>query len=168
MRCSTCRLVSTTPTFRLRPILLPCGALLNFLDNTDTQCDFTPGETVRRNSCENDWYFDLDMRISQELPFIGALTGIADDRIELFADFDNFLNILDNGWNIFPSPCRLPQTLDVARGGVDDQGRYIINSFNQNYLPTDNDPTTPDYGSSNAVSTSSSVWRIQVGVRYEF
>ena len=147
------------------------GQLLEFLNTTDTQCKFTPGQTVTRNSCENDWYFDLDMRLSQELPFLGSLTGVADDRIELFADFDNFLNLIDDSANVFRRRGGFQQTLDVAglaRNGVDDDGRYIIESFNQNYMPTDNDPATADYGGSNTVSTSSSVWRIQVGVRYEF
>lgn len=142
--------------------------LLNFLNNTDEQCEFTPGQTISRNSCKNDWYFDLDMRISQELPFLGSLTGVVNDRIELFADFDNFLNLIDDSANVFRRRGGFQQTLDLAGVDVDDEGRYIIQSFNQNYMPTDNDPDTPDYGSSNTVSTSSSVWRIQVGVRYEF
>ena len=142
--------------------------LLNFLANTDEQCDVTPGRTVTRNTCENDWYFDLDMRFSQELPFLGSLTGISNDRIELFADFDNLLNLIDDSANVFRRRGGFQQTLDLVGGDVDEEGRYIITSFNQNYMPTDNDPDTADYGSSNAVSTSSSIWRIQVGVRYEF
>ncbi len=136
-----------------------------------SDCDFTPGQSIERNSCDNDWYYDLDMRISQDLPFIGRLTGVADDRIELFADFDNFLNLLDNGWNVFRRRGGFSQTVDLAEAGasypdpnrpdrfinvpaVDDQGRYVISDFDAN--------------DENTVSTSASVWRIQVGVRYEF
>lgn len=133
-------------------------------------CDFTPGQTIERNSCDNDWYYDLDMRISQDLPFIGRLTGVADDRIELFADFDNFLNLLDNSWNVFRRRGGFSQTVDLVEAGAtyedpitgrrinvpafDNQGRYVISDFDANDV--------------NDVSTSASVWRIQVGVRYEF
>lgn len=114
-------------------------------------CEYTPGASIKRNTCRNPWHYDMDLRISQELPFIGKLTGIADDRIELFADFDNFLNFLDSGWN------RLKfrnEFLDVVDVDVDNDGTYIIDGFN------------PD--DQQFVSISSSAWKLQVGVRYEF
>ena len=74
-----------------------------------------------------------------------------EDRVELFADFDNFLNLLDSGWNVFRNR---DYAVAVVDGGVDAQGRYVITNFN----PDDEE----------IVRTSSSVWRIQVGLRYEF
>jgi len=117
-------------------------------------CDFEPGETIKRNTCRNDWFFDLDMRISQEIPFIGSFTGIAKDRIELFADFSNLLNLIDSGANILRSRGGFNGLVDVADGDVDDEGRYIIDGFN------------PD--DQNFISINSSAWRIQIGARYEF
>ena len=114
-------------------------------------CDYTPGQSIRRNTCNNPWHYDLDLRFSQELPFIGSLTGLVDDRIELFADFDNFLNLLDSGWNRLKFQ---PEFTDVVDGDVDGAGRYIIDDF----APDDDQ----------FVSISSSAWKIQVGVRYEF
>ena len=119
-------------------------------------CDFTPGQTIRRNTCSDDWYYDMDLRISQELPFVGSLTGLVEDRLTLFADIDNFLNMLDSSWNtrrargIFGDG----QLVDVADGNFDSAGRYVITDFD------------PD--DEQQISTSASVWRIQVGVRYEF
>ncbi len=129
------------------------AALLDYLNNSEVaeQCDFTFGESIKRNTCRNDWSYDVDLRFSQEIPFIGSFTGIAEDRIELFADFDNFLNLIDDSANISRSR---DQFVDLVDGGVDDQGRYIIDGFN----PDDD----------NDISTTSSIWRIQVGVRYEF
>ena len=126
------------------------AALVDYVAN-QTDCDFTPGQSIERNTCTNDWFEDLDIRISQELPFIGRLTGITNDRIELFADFDNFLNLIDSSENIFRTR---GDFVDVVDGGVDDQGRYIIDDFN------------PD--DQNDIGISSSAWRIQLGVRYEF
>jgi len=108
------------------------------------------GRSIRRNTCRNDWFYDLDLRFRQELPGPGRLLGL-NDRIEVYADFDNFLNLLDSSWNVSRSR---GLTVPVVEGNVDPQGRYIITNFN---------PQDQEF-----VSTSSSVWRIQVGVRYEF
>ena len=131
-------------------------ALLDYLETSEVgkQCKFNLGESIARNTCRNDWFYDMDLRFSQEIPFIGSLTGLVEDRIELFADFDNFLNFVDDGWNVFRRRGGFSQTVDLVDAGVDSAGRYIITGFN----PEDN----------NSVSTSPSVWRIQLGVRYEF
>ena len=123
-------------------------SLINYVGTTN--CKFTSGQTIRRNTCRNDWVFDLDLRLSQELPGPGRFFGI-EDKIELFADFDNFLNILDSNWNVFRNRGGL---VDVVDGGVDAAGRYVISGFN------------PD--DQNRVGFSSSVWRIQIGARYRF
>ncbi len=132
------------------------GALLSFdsdgnpQNNVFGKCNFSAGQSISRNSCRNDWVFDLDMRFSQEIPGPGRLFGVK-DKIELFADFDNVLNMLDSGWNTF-NP--VGEFVDLVDGGVDADGRYIITGFN----PDDD----------NNVGFSSSIWRIQLGVRYEF
>lgn len=129
------------------------ASLLNYLATSEVggQCDFTPGESIARNTCTNDWHFDLDLRFSQELPFIGKLTGLTDDRVTLFADFNNFLNLLDGSWNVLRAR---GDFVDLVDGGVDSQGRYIISGFN------------PD--DQNNLRIGPSAWRIQIGARYEF
>lgn len=109
------------------------------------------GGTVERNSCRNDWFYDLDFRFSQELPGPGRLIGV-EDKIELFADFDNFLNFIDSGANVFRNR---GFSASLADGNFDPQGRYIITNFRRDDLIEN-------------ISTSSSIWRIQVGARYEF
>ncbi|EAQ28957.1 putative outer membrane protein with a TonB box [Erythrobacter sp. NAP1] len=128
-------------------------SLLDYLATSDVgeACDFELGESIERNTCRNDWHYDLDLRFSQELPFIGSLTGIVEDRVELFVDFENFLNLLDSSANIRR---QRTQFLDLVDGGVDDQGRYIISGFR----PDDD----------NNIGISASAWRIQIGARYEF
>ena len=143
-------------------------------------CDFEPGQTIGRNTCRNDWHYDMDLRVSQELPFIGSLTGIKQDRIEVFADIANFLNLLDSGANILRSRGGFNGLVSVADAGisiadpdfvddpndpndrpdtlrpdaVDSQGRYAIGGF------------APD--DQNFIAINPSAWRIQLGVRYEF
>lgn len=132
-------------------------ALLNaYLDDSDVadQCGITRGQTIGRNTCRNDWHYDLDLRFSQELPFIGSLTGITDDRIEVFADFANFLNLIDSGANILRSRGGFNGLVPVVDTDVDDDGRYVLSNFN----PDDR----------NSIAIGPSAWRIQIGARYEF
>ena len=117
-------------------------------------CDLAGGASINRNSCRNDWHFDLDLRFSQELPFIGTLTGITEDRIEVFADFANFLNLISDGANLLRSRGGFNGLVPVAGTSVDDQGRYQIDDFN------------PD--DQNSIAIGPSAWRIQLGVRYQF
>ncbi|TRD10977.1 hypothetical protein FGU71_03300 [Erythrobacter insulae] len=154
------------PTGLTDPNLSPSsdfGAVAQFLDAlnggdsivSQLNCDFTPGQTISRNTCRDDWFVDLDFRISQELPFIGSLTGIANDRIEVFADFSNFLNMIDNGWNIRRSFGDFDGRVALLTGEFDGEGRYVLDSFRA-------------FEGEAFTSVNSSVWRIQVGARYEF
>ncbi len=108
------------------------------------------GQSIIRNSCENPWHYDVDLRFSQELPGVGRALGLVDDKFELFADFDNFLNFIDKDANRLT----FRNDVDVVDGGVDTQGRYVISDYN----PNDREN----------LSISSSAWKIQLGVRYEF
>lgn len=114
------------------------------------------GRTVTRNNCTNDWYFDLDLRVSQELPGPGRLFGV-NDKFRVYAMFDNFLNFLDSDWNV-QRRRNFFGVQDIARTtGVDAQGRYIITEYNGGTFDSDNQ-----------INVSSSVWRLKFGVSYEF
>ena len=127
------------------------GNLLYDGSGVAEECDITFGASATRNSCRNPWSFDLDLRFSQELPFIGSLTGVTDDRVELFLDFDNVLNFIDKNANRVRFR---NQFVDLIDGDYDDDGLYVLDGFN----PDD------QYN----ISTSASAWKFQVGVRYEF
>lgn len=116
------------------------------------------GSTITRNTCEGDWYYDMDLTFSQEIPGPGHLFGYKEDKIKLYGTIDNFLNLLDDSWNV--QRRRDYRGLqDVASStGVDAQGRYIISGFNgDSAIATDN-----------AINFSSSVWRIKIGLSYDF
>jgi Carboxypeptidase regulatory-like domain/TonB dependent receptor len=109
------------------------------------------GKTVPRNSCTNDSFYDLDLRFSQELPGPGRLFGV-EDSIRLFVDFDNFLNLIDDGANVFR---RFGYEVSpVGLSGIDSAGRYIVSGTTEQQT--------------NAIQTSSSLWRIQFGISYKF
>ncbi|MGC1467748.1 MAG: hypothetical protein WA793_00045, partial [Sphingorhabdus sp.] len=122
------------------------------------------GRTIERNSCSNNWYYDLDLSISQELPGPGRLFG-REDKLKLFASFDNFLNMLNSGWNIQRRRDFAGRQDIASISGVDSAGRYIISGFTANNL---NAEGVRDFDADNFINTSSSVWRIKVGVSYDF
>ena len=119
------------------------------------------GQTVPRNSCSNDWYFDVDLSFSQEIPGPGRLFG-RNDKLKLYATVDNFLNLLDNDWNVQRRRNYLGFQ-DLAKvSGVDAQGRYI-------FVPSSaSNPGYTNFNADNQINFSSSLWRIKVGVSYEF
>ena len=118
------------------------------------------GKTVARNSCSNDWYYDLDLRLSQDLPGPARLLGVGGmrDSLQIYAMFDNFLNFLDDGWNIQRRRNFAGLQEIAGTGGIDDQGRYIIDSFLGEEF----------FQEENFINVSSSVWRLKVGISYKF
>lgn len=122
----------------------------SFISATKCLNDFR-GQTVPRNTCRNPWFYDLDLRFSQEIPGPMKAFGLRDDKIRLFVDFDNFLNFIDDGSNVSR---RFSYSEAVVRADVDAQGRYVYSSFLGLRDPF--------------VGTSSSLWKIQLGVSYDF
>lgn len=120
------------------------------------------GRTIPRNTCTNDWYYDLDLSFSQELPGPLSAFGVADDSIRLYATFDNFLNFLNDSWNVQRRRNFSGLQEVVGTSGVDAQGRYIITPL------TGGVTTQANYDADNQINVSSSVWRLKVGVSYRF
>ncbi|MBB3033961.1 TonB-dependent receptor [Alteriqipengyuania lutimaris] len=136
-------------------------SLVDYTSGLNCARDYA-GRTIEKNTCTGDWYYDLDIRVSQEIPGPGRLFGLSNDRIELFADFDNFLNLIDEDANVLRNRdfFGLVSVADAGISGVnggapvDSEGRYIIGNFD----PNDDED----------LSIGGSLWRIQFGVRYEF
>ncbi len=131
------------------------------------------GRTIDRNTCTNDWYYDLDLSFSQELPGPGRLFGVRgmNDSLRVYAMFDNFLNFLNENWNV--QHRRNFSGLQEVSGlsGVDAQGRYIITPLSGGCsTPTQTNCTTPasNFASDNTINFTSSVWRVKVGIGYRF
>jgi hypothetical protein len=125
------------------------------------------GRTIPRNVCSGDWYYDLDLRFSQELPGFGRLIGSPygmRDKITVFAMFDNFLNLLDDNWNVQRRRqfAGLQEIAGLTSAGVDSQGRYIFAPL------SGGDSAESRWSGDNLINVSSSVWRIKVGASYKF
>jgi hypothetical protein len=130
--------------------------LADFAAGLDCAKDYA-GRTIARNTCENDWYFDLDLKLSQDLPGPGSFFGL-DDSIQVYGMIDNFLNLLDKDWNVLRSRQYAGQQPIASIDGVDSAGRYIIDGFNG----------IDAFEDDNQLYIPASVWRIKLGVSYKF
>jgi hypothetical protein len=126
------------------------------------------GRTIDRNTCTNDWYNDLDLRFSQELPGPGSLFGHplgVKDKLTAYVMFNNFLNLLNSHSNIQHRRDFGERQEIAGITGVDAQGRYIISNAT---------PITPNatgftpYQTANFINVTSSVWQIKLGISYDF
>jgi len=127
------------------------------------------GSSIARNTCSNDWYKDLDLRFSQEIPgpahLIGRPGGI-NDKLTAYLMFDNFLNLLSKDWNLQYRRDFGGRQPIAGISGVDPQGRYIFTNASQ-LVPNATTGLRP-YDTANFINVSSSVWRIKLGLSYEF
>ncbi len=129
------------------------------------------GRIITRNSCVNDWYYDMDLTFSQELPGPGHFFG-HDDKIKLYATVDNFLNLLNGSWNIQRRRDFNSRQDIFTVASVDSQGRYVINDVGAIRSVTPSAVNNPaglsSFYTDNFVNVSSSVWRLKVGISYDF
>ncbi|MGN3974322.1 TonB-dependent receptor [Tsuneonella sp. SYSU-LHT278] len=135
------------------------GALDSFISNNKCIAKYR-GQVLPRNSCENSWFYDLDLRFSQEIPGPMSAFGLKKDKVKLFLDFDNFLNFIDSDSNVFR---RYSYTEALVRADIQSgTGKYVytpISSQYRNGAVSFRDPV---------VQSSSSLWKIQLGVSYDF
>ncbi|MDZ7628718.1 MAG: TonB-dependent receptor [Parvularculaceae bacterium] len=127
-------------------------SLLNFIATDERAACIrgVSGAITPRNTCKNDWFLDLDLRLQQELPVPGTFL---DDRLVLFADVDNFMNLISSGANLRRLVNTTIPIVDVA---VDPAtGSLTYSGFNPNRF-------------NERVDVFASVWALQVGVRFEF
>jgi hypothetical protein len=124
------------------------------------------GQTLPRNSCSNPWFYDLDLRFSQEIPGPMKAFGLKDDKLRLFVDFDNFLNFIDSDANTFE---RFSSTEGVVRADIQPgTGRYIYTPITAQYTAGTGGAVGTARFRDPVIQSSSSLWKIQLGVSYEF
>jgi len=127
------------------------------------------GRTIKRNTCSNDWYKDLDLRFSQEIPGLFSLLGEPSglrDKLTAYVMFDNFLNMLNKGWNNQHRRNFSGLQEIASTTGVNADGQYIITAVPK--ITTNPATGLTPYDTDNFINVSSSIWRIKVGLSYEF
>lgn len=110
------------------------------------------GQIAPRNAFTSPWYTVLDLRLSQELPVFRDLKGI------LSVDIENFANLLNSDWGQL-SQVSFPYVSPVVQVTGIENDRYT-------YAPLSGQ--TGPRTSVNSISALPSVWRIQVGIKFQF
>ena len=118
------------------------------------------GQISPKNGFEQPWNTDLDLRMSQEIPLPRY-----NHRLVFFFDIENLLNLFSDSSNLqkYYSTGDVQEGLPVLDAALSDDGsQYIYSNFN----PGGGD-SRPNY---NPVfyDVDDSVWRMQLGLRYEF
>jgi hypothetical protein len=145
-------------------------ALLNdFIDGTDGLSKYR-GRIVPKNTGTGPDIWKVDLHLEQEVP-----TFVGRSRVKLFADIENFLNLLDSDWGVqrqvaFPYTAPLvnvqclsaPTPTGTAPGGgvvnsapTQTCAQYRYSSFSEPTLAVQN-------------QARQSLYQIRVGVRFEF
>ena len=157
--------------------------LAGFNDLIDEQ-GLARGQITEVNNLSSRWNQRWDFRFQQDLPGIpGADRWVGDNRLKLVFDVENVMNLINDEWGTYSSgisngqaaivSADLVSAADVAANGIDaaaaltgDAPRttcltagdcvYRYNRFNSGN------------GSTDRPSSSASVWKARIGIRYEF
>ncbi len=144
-------------------------ALNGFIDATSGLRRYR-GRIVPKNTARSPHYTKVDLHLEQEIP-----TFIGSSRIKLFADVENFLNMLDSDWGVqrqvnFPQNAPLVSvqclTTPVATGTAPTAAQI-------NTAPTQNCAQFRYSAFQSPViqvqnNNRQSLYQIRVGVRFEF
>ncbi len=127
------------------------AAFFSFLEAIGA--DKYAGQIAPRNAFKSDWTFDLDFRYSQQLPLIANKV-----RPTFFIDVENLANFFTDEANIlrqvgFPYAANIVGVSSPTTGAPG--ATYTYTSF----VPG---------GAVQQINTDASIWRAQVGLRFEF
>jgi hypothetical protein len=127
------------------------AAFFSFLEAIGA--DKYAGQIAPRNAFKSDWVLDLDFRYSQQLPLIANKV-----RPTFFIDIENLANFFTDEANILRQ-VGFPYAANIV--GVSSP---TIGSPGATYTYTSFVPA----GAVQQINTDASIWRAQVGLRFEF
>jgi len=118
------------------------------------------GKITPRNGFTSPWLSVLDLRLKQELPIWGRARGA------ITLDVENFANLINNDWGqlrqvSFPYVAPVVDVNRIATTGC-AAGQSSCYVFRPRSGQTG--PTAPF----NSLSALTSVWKVQLGIRFEF
>lgn len=123
------------------------AAFFAFVD--DFNLDRFAGSFVPRNALRSPNVFDLDLRFSQDLPTVKGI------RWRFTVDIENFLNLIDSDFNDVIQNGLNEDVIDVTNTTVAGQPVFQFDSFNPGTLAP-------------FISVLPSLWRVNVGLRFDF
>jgi hypothetical protein len=118
------------------------------------------GRIMPRNSHRSPWVTTLDLRMAQELPIFRKMRGV------LTFDIENFANLLNSDWGQLRQvgfPFVTP-VVDVNRISTTGCPNGAASCYVYRPRSGQGGPVAPF----KAISSLPSVWRLQLGIRFEF
>lgn len=131
------------------------------------------GQIVPKNSQRSPDVFRVDLHLSQELPAPGINRIFPRARFQVFADIENFLNLLDSDWGALRQ-VGFPQTATIANIQCLSTPTPTGTAPAAGVVNTDSTQTCAQYRYSNILSPNEalvgrqSLYQIRVGIRFEF
>lgn len=128
---------------------------------TEQGLDGLRGSIIERNTQQDPFFNDLDLRFEQEIPtFLNNY--LPDARGLFFMDINNLLNLIDDRRNTFQFVQRgdVAEAVPVVDIDVNADGTFIFSDFDDDLLQAN--------GGNISTNIRSSVWQIQFGIRFEF
>lgn len=129
------------------------------------------GKIAPRNGFNSPWFTRVDLHLSQEVP-----TGFGNSRIMLFADIENFTNLLNKNWGQvreYSFPYTIPavrvQCLQTAVAtGTAPTAAQVTGTTSQacTQYRYSSPSVTPDQ--QNVISSRPSLYTIRIGARFTF
>jgi hypothetical protein len=129
------------------------------------------GGIAPRNAFNSRWFTKLDLHLSQEIP-----TGVGDSRITLFADVENFTNLINKDWGqireySFPYTTAAARvsclTTPVATGTAPTTAQTAANTSQAcaqyRFISPSGLPAAQQ-----VISSRQSLYQIRVGARFTF
>ncbi|MGK6324922.1 carboxypeptidase regulatory-like domain-containing protein [Sphingomonas sp. DT-51] len=131
------------------------------------------GKIAPRNSARSPWFTRLDLHLAQDIPtFVGA------SRVQVFADIENFTNLLNRKWGqiseyVFPynvAPVRVTcLQAPVATGAAGVQTTTTGQACGQyRYTPAATDAAGNFVAPTQTVYGRQSLYTIRLGARFSF
>jgi len=132
------------------------------------------GQVAPRNAFTSKWFTRLDLHLEQEIP----VPGWRKSRISVFADVDNFTNLINHNWGqireyAFPynvAPVRVAcLTAPAATGAAGTAAANTSQTCAQyRYSPNLTDANKNFVNVTDTIYSRQSLYAIRVGVRFSF
>lgn len=128
---------------------------------TEQGLDGLRGSIIGRNTQQDPFFNDLDLRFEQELPTF-LTSYLPDARALFYVDIDNFLNLISDDRNVFEEFDRgdVLEAVPVIDVTVNDDGTFTFFDFDPDLLAAN--------GGGIDTNINGSIWQVQFGIRFEF
>ncbi|TZG27422.1 TonB-dependent receptor [Sphingomonas montanisoli] len=168
---SASRYLLYVPTVNDPLVSYDSAATRAYLENLINTTDLKKyrGKIAPRNKFNSRWFTRIDLHLAQEIP-----TGLGDSKVTLFADVENFTNMLNKNWGqireypfAYVIPAVRAQCLQTAVAtGTTPTAAQQTSSTSQ--VCAQYRYSQPNATPSTTISSRQSLYQIRVGARFTF